>query len=343
MGHPRRSGLRDHQLRVASQRLHDPDHGRHQHARFDGLTNGTSYTFSVQATNEEGAGAWSGESSAVIPAGPPTAPSLTSVAPQAIGQLTATWSGADANGSPILRHELSINGGNPIAVANGGHTATGLANSTSYDLRVRACNEVGCSGYSGTLSSTTWGPPSQPVGINASAGNGTGQVNWSTPSTTGGTAITSFHFSLSDGTVRALGPDVRTQTFTGLTNNTTYSAFVMACNAVGCGPGVSASFTPTQPPVTLSLSRGGSYTGPGCVSDNCEYLHIETRNLTPSAEVSLRCFDSVDGQFKTVSRTADATGSLSDDPCFMGYPGRQVWVTVSDPNRGITNSNTMTW
>ncbi len=310
---------------------------------FTGLTNGTSYTFDVQATNEEGSGLWSGSSPAVVPAGPPTPPTITDVNPSAIGQLTATWSGAGNNGSAIARHELSINGGTPITVGSSGHTVTGLANSSGYDLRVRACNGVGCSGYSATVSATTWGPPSAPVGVNASAGDATGQVNWSTPSTNGGTAITGYRVTLSNGTTLTVGPSLRTQPFTGLANSTTYTATVAACNAVGCGPSSSATFTPAQPPVTLTLSRGGPYSGVNCASGNCQYMHIEGRNLTPNAGVSVSCYDNIDDRFKTVALTADASGSISADPCHMGYPGRQVWTSVADPIRGQTFSSTLTW
>ena len=310
---------------------------------FTGLTNGTSYTFEVRATNEEGPGSWSSLSAAVIPAGPPTPPSISSVAPTAIGQLTAAWSGAGANGSPISRHELSINGGSPITAGATGRTVTGLADSTSYDLRVRACNEVGCSGYSATVSATTWGPPGAPVGVNASAGDAVGQVNWSTPSSNGGNAITTYRVSLSDGSSADLGAASRSRSFSGLANDTTYTATVAACNAVGCGPTASTSFTPTRPPVTLTLTRGGTYTGANCASGNCQYMHIEGRNLTPSSTVSLSCYDSQDDRFKTVNLTTDSSGSISANPCHMGFPGRQVWASVSDPVRGQTLSNTLTW
>ncbi len=310
---------------------------------FTGLTNGTSYVLDVQATNEEGGGGWSPTSAAVTPAGRPTPPTISALTPNAIGQLAATWGGANPNGSPILRHELSINGGAPVVVGASGHTIGGLANSTGYDVRVRACNDVGCSDYSPTVSAITWGPPSAPVGVNASAGNATGQVNWSTPSSAGGTAITSYQVTLSNGTNLGVGPNARSQPFTGLANNTTHTATVAACNAVGCGPVGSATFTPTQPPVTLVLTRGGPYSGANCASGNCQYMHIEGRNLTAGASVGVSCYDNVDDRFKTVNLRADGSGSISANPCHMGYPGRQVWTSVSDPVRGQTFSNTLTW
>ena len=121
------------------------------------------------------------------------------------------------------------------------------------------------------------------------------------------------------------------------------TAAVAACNAVGCGPPIVTIFVPTRPAVTVALTRGSSYTGPGCASGNCQHMHVEATNLTPNASLAVACFDSVDDRFKTVNLTADASGRLSADPCHMGFPGRQVWVTLTDPQRGTTASNTLTW
>ncbi len=310
---------------------------------FGGLINGTAYAFDVAAANEEGGGLWSPASASVVPAGTPTTPSISSVVATSGGRLDVAWAGAAANGSPIRRHELSINGGVPLGVGPSSHSVTGLAAGTGYDLRVRACNDVGCGLYSGTVSGTTWGPPGAPVAVDASGGSTTGQITWSTPSSTGGTAITGYRIALSTGASFVVGDAVRSQAFTGLVNGTAYTASVSACNDVGCSTPATAVFTPQAPPMTLSLTRGSAYGGAGCNSGNCQYMHIEARHLTADTTVSIGCFDSVDQQFSTVYRVADAAGSLSADPCFMGYPGRQVWVALTDPRRGTITSNVMVW
>ena len=50
-------------------------------ATFPGLSNGTTYTFTVVARNEVGDSAASAASNAVIPAGPPGAPQITAAKP----------------------------------------------------------------------------------------------------------------------------------------------------------------------------------------------------------------------------------------------------------------------
>ncbi|MDR3662087.1 MAG: DUF4082 domain-containing protein, partial [Mycobacterium sp.] len=116
-----------------------------------GLTNGTSYTFTVTATNPNGPGPASPQSNTITPTA--TAPSApTSVAATASnGSATVTW-GAPANGgAPISSYTITpyvgstaqstttISGSPPAT----GTTITGLTNGTSYTFTVTATNAVG--------------------------------------------------------------------------------------------------------------------------------------------------------------------------------------------------------
>ena len=62
-----------------------------------GLTNGTSYTFTVSATNANGTGPASSPSNAVTPNAPPT---VTSVTPSAGGDGRLGFGGADGDVLP---------------------------------------------------------------------------------------------------------------------------------------------------------------------------------------------------------------------------------------------------
>ncbi len=76
-------------------------------ASITGLTNGTSYVFTVAASNRAGTGA--GASSApVTPAvpNPPSAPGNVAAQPQGNGGALITWSAATANGSPITGYRI---------------------------------------------------------------------------------------------------------------------------------------------------------------------------------------------------------------------------------------------
>ncbi|MDE2807928.1 MAG: fibronectin type III domain-containing protein, partial [Gemmatimonadota bacterium] len=115
-----------------------------------GLTNGTTYTFTLRAHNRQGASADTVVS--VTPAGVPKAPVLTAVG--GVGQVQLTWTEADSNGAAIARYEVrhrvadSGHGWPAWAEVAGGPTArdttlTGLLNGTAYKFAVRAVNDVG--------------------------------------------------------------------------------------------------------------------------------------------------------------------------------------------------------
>ena len=80
-----------------------------------------------------------------------------------------------------------------------------------------------------------------PTGVTATAGDGSANVSWTAPSSTGGSTITSYVVTPFDGTT-ALGattvtgnPAATTATVNGLTNGTAYTFTVTAANVVGSG------------------------------------------------------------------------------------------------------------
>ncbi len=117
-------------------------------ATVTGLTNGTSYTFTVKATNSAGTGAPSTASAAVKPAGPaPTAPGAPTAVKATAGDAKAsvTWTAPASNGG------AAITGYTVTAAPGGAHasstttsaTVTGLTNGTSYTFTVKATNSAG--------------------------------------------------------------------------------------------------------------------------------------------------------------------------------------------------------
>ena len=61
-----------------------------------------------------------------------------------VGRVYVEWAAASDNGSPIVRYELSVNGGAWENVGNVlSTTRGGLANSSNYTFQVRAVNDVG--------------------------------------------------------------------------------------------------------------------------------------------------------------------------------------------------------
>jgi Fibronectin type III domain len=113
-----------------------------------GLTNGTTYTFTVTATNGRGTSAPSAPSNAVTPAAVPGAPtSVTATAGS--GSATVRWTApTDTGGSTITGYVVTPYVGTvaqtPTRVGNvTSTTVSGLTNGTTYTFTVAATNALG--------------------------------------------------------------------------------------------------------------------------------------------------------------------------------------------------------
>ncbi len=160
-----------------------------------GLTNGTSYTFAVTATNGIGTGPSSASSAAVIPVTVPGAPTSVT-ASVASGQSLVSWTVPASNGgSTITGYTVTSTPGNMSCTATGpvatSCLVTGLTNGQSYTFSVTAASAVGTSA-SATASATPVGPPTPPATAVSSHGNAQVLVAWTPPVSNGGSPITSY-------------------------------------------------------------------------------------------------------------------------------------------------------
>jgi hypothetical protein len=172
-------------------------------ATVSGLTDGTSYTFTVTATNQTGTSAPSSPSSPVTPVGPPAVPANVEVT---VGNGTAevSWQAPFSDGSPIGSYTVSVTpacasctgldvtGSPPPTTAH----ITGLANGTAYQFSVSATNSVGTGPSSLPTTpqtpSSVMGPPSAPRNLAASPGDGEASATWSPPASSGGFPISGY-------------------------------------------------------------------------------------------------------------------------------------------------------
>ena len=133
-----------------------------------GLVNGTSYTFAVVATNDQGNSAASASSAAIQPLGVPDPP--TSVIGLAgDSQVVVSWTAPeDDGGSAITGYSVRSSPGGKTCRTTGDRVCAvaGLINGVSYSFTVTATNSVGSGPAS--LASNSATPSSKFVGLTPS-------------------------------------------------------------------------------------------------------------------------------------------------------------------------------
>ncbi len=285
-----------------------------------GLTNGTSYTFTVTATSAAGTGP-AATSKAVTPAAVPDAPAgLVAVAGNAL--VTLTWTAPSGNGSALTGYTVTPYVGTtplaPVAVAAGetSATVTELTNGTTYTFTVTATNAVG-TGPAATSSPVTpaggSGVPDAPGALTATAGDAQVVLAWTAPADNG-SPLTAYTVTPYDGPVALAAITVpasqTSTTVTGLTNGTTYRFTVTATNAVGTGPAATSSHvTPVgadgakkAPPPSTKVS---ATPGIGCAT--VSWAQPPPPPLAPVDSFLITVLDADGTVVMTV--TADATAS----------------------------------
>ncbi|NCW46448.1 MAG: hypothetical protein EBV77_13500 [Gemmatimonadaceae bacterium] len=136
---------------------------------------------------------------------------------------------------------------------------TGLTPDVQVAFRVKARNKFGDSPYSSTVTATPralLSAPSAPQSLGVTAGDARVGVSWSAPASDGGSAITAYNVTATNGssvagtcsTTGALSCIV-----SGLTNGVTYSFSATATNAIGTSvasaPAVAVPTSTAQQPV----------------------------------------------------------------------------------------------
>ena len=213
-----------------------------------GLTQSTSYDVQVSAHNSVGWSAWSNTKSATTQAlvqapDAPSFPLLTS----GNQQIAVRWSAPANNGAIITDYDIRYKVSTVTGWTSKSHigtalstTITGLTNSVTYNVQVRAKNSVGSSGWSASSSATPASITTKPAKPNVPTlvvGNKKLDVTWVAPNN-GGLAITDYdvRYKLSSTTSWTSKTHVGTAlttSITGLVNNSAYNVQVRAQNSKG--------------------------------------------------------------------------------------------------------------
>jgi hypothetical protein len=218
-----------------------------------GIPNGYTSRIQLRAVNAVGPSADS-EIVTGTPSTVPDAPVSLSVT-TGNGQVTVAFTAGFNGGSVITNYKYSTNNGDSYTAFSPVDTVTpvtitGLANGTTYQIKLRAVNANGDGAESDAVSATPSTIPSAPTSLSAAAGNAQVTINF-TAGADGGSAITNYKYSINNGTsYTAFSPadTASPVTITGLTNGTTYQIKLRAVNANGDGAqSATVSATPTAP------------------------------------------------------------------------------------------------
>ncbi|GAB3710778.1 Ig-like domain-containing protein [Mariniluteicoccus flavus] len=215
----------------------------------DGLTNNSTYTFTVTATNEVGESAPSGASGGVRPDVRPEAPSAPRV-DFGDRQLKLAWDPARSRGSGVTHYEVQIDneaGGSARKATGTSLVWPNLVNGQGYRFRIRAFNLAPTpsdwSPWSNPVSPAA--PPSAPSSVSAvDTASALGQefdITWKPPARTNGDAVRRSHVLDQSGrtvaTVEGSTPRARVTLALGQT----YRFSVVAENKAGRSPASEAS------------------------------------------------------------------------------------------------------
>jgi hypothetical protein len=169
-----------------------------------GLQSGTSYTFSVIATNAFGNSSASAASNSITATTVPQAPTIgtasdvgTNVAwgnAQAVVTFTANATG----GKPITAYTVTSSGSQTATGASSPLTVSGMSGGTNYSFTAVATNANGSSLASGSASVTPTTVPAQVTGVSATSGVNNDSASWSIPDN-GGLGITNYYVTSTDG------------------------------------------------------------------------------------------------------------------------------------------------
>ncbi len=213
-----------------------------------GLVTGT-YQFRVRGCRAV-CGGWSNVASVAVALAPSTVPTLNLPATAFNGSYNVAWSAA--SGAERYELEESANGGAWAQVHNAISQSKAFSGKAagSYNYRVRACNPVGCTGYSATAAVTVVYPPATAPGLSAPARAAPGSIGIGWNGVAGATRYTLQESSNGGGWVTLFDGNAGSYA-TAARGVGNYGYRVAACNGAGCGPWSATSTVAVIGPPTI--------------------------------------------------------------------------------------------
>jgi hypothetical protein len=313
-----------------------------------GLSNGTAYTFTVKASNANGASSASDASSSITPAKAPDAPTNVLVV-AGTEKITVSWTAPASNGSPITSYTVQAYDSSGTAVTG----ATCVANAPAvtcdvsanlvagnqYTFKVTATSTAGTSLTSvASTGIAVNAAPSPPINVTAVASSTSATVSWDAPVNTNGSAISGYTVTaytlgnVASGTCITNAATL-TCSISGLTNGVEYIFRAVATNNLGTSAEsvASASATPStvpNAPTALTVAVGNteatiSFTAPANDGGSPVTIYTVTASNGKSATGTSSPIDIV-GLTNGTAYTFTVTATNKNGPSVASVASRSV-------------------
>jgi fibronectin type 3 domain-containing protein len=304
------------------------------------LTNGTTYTYRVSASNGSCSSTYSAEAFATpVAICTQTAPGIPLATVSGSMQVTITWTASAPTPTSYSIGRSTTSGSGYVSIGSVAGTIltytdadTGLVKSTTYYYEVTAVGSVCTATSTETSATASCSAPAAPsAGLGATNSNGTITVSWTAVS--GATAYTVYRSVGTDGIYTEIKSSQTSATFTdpasGLTNGTNYFYKISASNAnAQCVSDLSTTVStrsciiPTAP-TGVSMIRAGNNrvkvmwtNSPGAVLYNVQrstssgsgYASVGTSSASPYMDTTV---SNGSAFYYVVTAASDAAGNCS--------------------------------
>ena len=200
------------------------------------LTNGTSYTIYLKASNAAGISD-TASSVTAIPKTFPRAPIITSSTPGDSSITISFNAPSDNGGNAITEYSYSYYSDSSYSLIGPSPTTfslSGLNNGESYTVYLKATNSVGSTLVASSTTLTPRTVPNAPTIDTIIPINSALQVSILPPSNNGGSSVTGYYYTVDSGTPVFASNAINTVfNITGLVNGNSYTINVLAENAAG--------------------------------------------------------------------------------------------------------------
>lgn len=322
---------------------------------FELETSNSAYTFTVTATNKAGTSTPSTASDPRRAFVAPGAPTGVSAVP-GDRSLTVSFTPGSPNGADAawITYQYELNGNGNWNALPGSGVISGLANGSSYTVRVRAVTTADGASYTGNPSTASaaqvpFGQIGNPS-ISSSGGTGTANFTITAPSTNGRPIdrIEMRHRTDSGSwsgwnVISGFTSGTNNQNFSGLGAGVTKTIEVRVYAVDTPTPGTASKSQTTE--ARRSWVSKSSATPPEC--SGCKYFVANWQGFT-AGTYTVACRDGM-GPDTYISSyrytiTVNSSGAGSQQLlCYYGYPGYDTWLTWETGPGAPFDSERRTW